>query len=359
MTAVARRTIRIDHAGAHRHAEVSTVGRWLAGVVGRTVAVGHAHKIRLADLPHTRLGRTTINVGRALADELTLVVQATLTWAAIGVKLTWRSWHTEAEFTDLVIRALRVGLAIPRRNRQAGSSDALRESARTICVRGTSVGNVTDIIGADHAWQRTASVVLTDKRGSTTTCVTLPSRGALSRRGAGQRNTVSEVAAFGHSTIGVERTVGVWLAEIAVTNRTSGALSVRGALTEINAAISKALKAVRTVCRARALHSCLTLACNWLAFLAGRAIGVTDTSANCNAEVVGAGLAHRALGIRATLAGKGATSLNAGFTHGALCVGHALVRTGFTGVIHTSKPLRAVTVNIALCDRLTGAIHTG
>lgn len=106
----------------------------MAGVVGRAVAVGHTDKIRLADLTHTSLGRTTINVRRALADELTLVVQASLTGAAIGVELTWGSGHTEAEFTDLVIRALCIGLAIPWRNRQARTSDALKECARTICV---------------------------------------------------------------------------------------------------------------------------------------------------------------------------------------------------------------------------------
>jgi hypothetical protein len=89
------------------------------------------------------------------------------------------------------------------------------------------------------------------------------------------------------------------------------------------------------------------------------AIGVPDASAGRDTEIIGARLAHGALGIRATLPREGTTSLNAGFTHRALRVGHALVWTGFARVIHASETRGAITVDIALSDRLTGAVDAG
>jgi hypothetical protein len=85
-------------------------------------------------LRDTGLGCAAIDVGRALTNELTLVIQAALTRATIGVELTFRARDAETEFTDLIIRALRVGLAISGRNRQAGSRDTLKESTRAISV---------------------------------------------------------------------------------------------------------------------------------------------------------------------------------------------------------------------------------
>lgn len=89
------------------------------------------------------------------------------------------------------------------------------------------------------------------------------------------------------------------------------------------------------------------------------AIGISYTSAGRDTEVIGAGFAHGALSVGATLPREGATALNTRFTHRALCVGHALVWSRFAGVVHTSESRRAITVDIALSNRLTGTVDAG
>lgn len=78
----------------------------------------------------------------------------------------------------------------------------------------------------------------------------MPCGRALSGRRTRERHAIAKVAAFGHSAVRIECTVGVWLTEIAVADSTGGAFSVGGALTEIDASVPKTLEAHRTISRA-------------------------------------------------------------------------------------------------------------
>lgn len=110
-----------------------------------------------------------------------------------------------------------------------------------------AVGNFADVVVADHARNGALVVALADQGWGATTGVTFPACRTFVGGGAHERHTLTQVAAFAGGAIGVDGAGGTGLTEKAVADGAGRALGVGGALSEVDTAVTDALKSGRAL----------------------------------------------------------------------------------------------------------------
>ena len=228
-------------------------------LAGRTIEVRHALLRAHANFIDAGLRWVTFRVRLALANELALEVQATLSGTAIGVEGAARVRQAEPKFTDLSVGAVSIGRAVARRNGQANTNHTSQEATGAIGIAGATIGYFAHIIDADLTGKRATSIRLTNQRRCTGACIALPSRRAIRSGRAGCGHTAAQIATLTHATIRVDIALRPRLAEEPVADCAGWAIRIRGALTEVDATPAHAREAHLAIAVGVALHRGLAL----------------------------------------------------------------------------------------------------
>lgn len=182
----------------------------------------------------------------------------------------------------------------------------------------------------------------------------MPRRGAIIRARACRRDTITEVATLADAALAIERALGARLAEETITDRTRRTVRVDGALTEVDTAVSQALKTSLAISVSGALDRSLACTRDRFALLHRRAVRVARAPTRDDTAIVLAGLTHITICVDAAVADEDTLVIDALLVRGAVDVREALGGERLARSIDTLLTWEAVDVADALrCERDT------